>query len=506
MKYLSVSTSIVLCILFMSLVACGGDSGTSIPTTTSNSPSAPPQPPPPPSVPLGVPAVRAQNATSFPSSPVRVFFSLANFTIGAPSTPHLRFSIDGGPFNDFFVGTGNDSEVGVQLNGVHTHFAHWVSSDSFDLFGLTAGSHSVRLTLVDGLNNELPNSEAKVTYNFTVQQPATGNVGLQSVLGGLNFPVSLVESSDGRLFFNELATGHVRVINPNWQLDPAVFCSVSVQTNGEQGLLGLALDPNFNSNQTLYAYYTAQGATNRVSRLVKQANGSCAETPILSNLPTNVNHNGGGITFGSDGKLYIVIGDAGVPSNAQSPDSLAGKVLRINTDGSPAAGNPFFSSTNTNAQRVYSLGHRNSFGLTFHPSTGHLWESENGPTDNDEVNRIVAGGNYGWPIVGGVADNPNYRNPSVAFNPVIAPTGIVGIPSDSSVYPPPFRGNLLVASFVDGTIRLVIPNGANPDMPGNATVAYPGGVGGVLSLLLASDGSVYASTADRIFRVIVNPH
>ena len=328
LKYLSLNKGVVLCVLFMSLVACGGDESTSVTTTTSNSPSAPPQPPPPPSVPPGVSAIQVQSATSFPSSPVRVFFSLANFTIGAPSTPHLQFSIDGGSLNDFFVGTGNDPEVGVQLNGVHTHFAHWISSNSFDLFGLAAGSHSVRFTLVDRFNNELPNSEAKVTYNFTVQQPPAGNIGLQSVLGGLNSPVSLVESSDGRIFFNELSTGNVRVINSNWQLDPAVFCSVSVQTNGEQGLLGLALDPNFNSNQTLYVYYTASGATNRVSRLVKQANGSCTETQILPNLPTSVNHNGGAITFGPDGKLYIVIGDAGVPSNAQSLDSLAGKVLR----------------------------------------------------------------------------------------------------------------------------------------------------------------------------------
>lgn len=504
MNLTSVNRFIVSCVILASLVACGGQDEPSGTATTQNGPSAPPQPlpspsepPPPPPVVPGVPAIRAQNATSFTSSPVRVFFSLANFAIGPPGTSHLRFSVDGGDFNDFYIGTGNDPEVGVQLNGVHTHATHWISSNSFDLFGLAAGAHSVEFRLVDGAHVSLPNAEARVMYNFTVQQAPSGNLQLQPVLSGLNFPVSVVQASDGRIFYNERLTGRVRVINPNWQLDPTVFCSVSVQTAGEQGLLGLALDPNFDSNQTLYVYYTASGGTNRVSRLVRQASGSCTETVILPGLPTSGNHNGGIITFGPDGKLYVVIGDAEVPSNAQNPDSLAGKILRVNTDGSAASGNPFSSSAN--AQKVYSLGHRNSFGLTVHPSTGQIWESENGPNNNDEVNGIVAGGNYGWPVVGGMANNPNYRNPLVAFNPVIAPTGIVGIPSGSPIYPVTYQNHLLVAEFISGTIRVVTLNGTT-------SVAYPGGVGGLLSLMRASDGYVYASTASGIYRVVVNLH
>ena len=497
MTFTSINRFLVLCILLSGLAACGGQDEPSGTTTSQNGPSAPAQPPPPPNVPPGVPAISVQTATSFLSSPVRVFFSLANFTVGAPGTPHVRFSVDSGAQNHFYVGTGNDAEVGVQLNGVHTHFAHWVSSNSFDLFGLAAGAHAVEFTLVDGAGSPLPNDEASITYHFTVQQAPSGNLQLQPVLSGLNFPVSLVQASDGRMFYNERLTGRVRLVNSNWQLDPTPFCSVSIQTAGEQGLLGLALDPNFDTNQTIYVYYTAQGGTNRVSRLVRQAGGSCAETVILPNLPTSGNHNGGIITFGPDGKLYVVIGDAEVPSNAQNPDSLAGKILRVNTDGSAASGNPFLSSAN--AQKVFSLGHRNSFGLTFHPSTGQLWESENGPNDNDEVNGIVAGGNYGWPIVGGIANNPNYRNPLVAFNPVIAPTGIVGIPSGSPNYPAAYQNNLLVAEFISGTIRLVT-------LTGTTSVAYPGGVGGLLSLMRASDGYVYASTASGIYRVVVNLH
>lgn len=494
MNYTVMNRVIVSCLFLVSLTACGGGNDTSV---VSSTPQVTAPAPVPPSVPPGVPAVGAPpNGSSYPSSPVRVSFALANFTIGAPGTQHLRFSIDGGPLNDFFVGTGDDLNIGVQLAGVHTHFAHWTSPNSFDLFSLDVGSHSVGFVLVDGSNVPLPNAEAQTIYTFTVQQPPAGNLSLQSVLSGLNFPVGLVQASDGRIFYNERLTGRVRVINSNWQLDPTEFCSVTVQTSSEQGLLGLALDPNFTSNQTLYVYYTAQGSTNRVSRLVKPSNGPCAETQILPNLPTSGNHNGGIITFGPDGKLYIVIGDAEVPSNAQDPNSLAGKILRVNTDGSAAPGNPF--SSGANAQKVYSLGHRNSFGLTFHPSTGQLWESENGPNDNDEVNGIVAGGNYGWPVVGGMANNPSYRNPIVAFNPVIAPTGIVGIPSGSSIYPATYQNNLLVAEFISGTIRLVTTGGTT-------SVAYPGGVGGLLSLMRASDGYVYASNANGIFRVTVSP-
>ena len=449
-----------------------------------------------------VPTVTVTSGTSFLSSPVTIVFSVTNFTIGLPGTPHMRLSIDGGPQNDFYNGAAIDSDTGILLNGVHTHFVHWNSPTSFILFGLAAGSHQVRLALVDGSNTELSNPESKTTHNFDVLQPPSGDLQLQSVLGGLNFPVGLAQAPDGRIFFNERLTGNVRIINSGWILDPTPFCALSVQVSGEQGLLGLALDPAFaSSNEVLYVYYTAPGSVNRVSRL-SRSGGVCTQIVILDNLPTSGNHNGGIIAFGPDGMLYVVIGDAETPANAQNIDSLAGKVLRVTSNGSPAPGNPYSSSAN--AEKVYTYGHRNSFGLTFHPSTGQLWESENGPSDNDEVNRIVAGQNYGWPTVGGIAGNPNFMDPIVAFNPVIAPTGIVGIPSDSPIYPPAHRNNLLMAAWNDGTIRLVIPNGTNQDLPGTSSIAYPGGLGGLLSLMLGSDGYVYASNANGIFRVV--PH
>ncbi|HKY72658.1 MAG TPA: PQQ-dependent sugar dehydrogenase [Nitrospira sp.] len=431
---------------------------------------------------------------------MRISFSVTNFTIGLPGTPHLRFSIDGGPQNDFYNGAGIDSDSGVLLNGVHTHFAHWTSVNSFDLFGLAAGSHQVRLALVDASNSELGGTST--TRNFTVQQPPSGDLQIQSVLSGLNFPVGLSLAPDGRVFYSELLTGAIRIINPGWNLDPTPFCQISVAVSGEQGLLGLTLDPNFSSNGVVYVYYTVSGATmNRVSRFTKSG-GVCTESIVLNNLPVSSNHNGGIIRFGPDGKLYVVIGDASFPSNSQDLTSLAGKILRVNSDGSAPSDNPFISNPNSNAQKVFSYGHRNSYGFTFHPQTNALWESENGPGDNDEINRVVSGGNYGWPVVGGIAGNPNYIDPILAFNPVIAPTGIIAIPGNSSVYPPVYRNNLLMAAWNDGTIRHVVLSGANLDQFGGTSVGYTGGQGGLLSFMLGSDGYVYVSNGSGIFRVL----
>jgi aldose sugar dehydrogenase len=475
---------------------------------TVTNPSPPPPPPPPPPAGTGV-VVTSGN--SFLSSPVRITFSVSNFTIGSPGAPHMRFTIDNGPPNDFYIGTANDPDLGVQRNGQHTHFAHWISATSFDLFSLSAGPHSIRLALVDAFNAELPNLEAKTIHDFTVEQPPSGNLSLQSVLSGLNFPSALAQAQDGRVFFNELGTGNIRVaniVNSIWQA-PNLFCPnpLALSTGGEQGLLGLALDPNFSSNQSLFVYYTRLGFTNRVSKITN-VGSECSETVVLDNLPTAGNHNGGIIQFGPDGKLYIIIGDAGSPSDAQNLDSLAGKILRINPDGTAPSDNPFYSDGTANRDKVFSFGHRNSFGFTFHPQTNELWESENGPSspEFDEVNRVLSGNNYGWDSSGqsGCRFNPPFIDPVVQFS-IFAPTGIVGIPANSTIYPSAFQNNLLVGGFNDGTIRLVIANPSSPCGSGNTSVAYPGNVGGLISLMLASDGYVYVSSVNGvIYRVI--PH
>jgi len=344
-----------------------------------------------------------------PVGPVTVIFVVQNHPIGNPGTSHLHFYLDtDATAYHFYGGNGISDDNGVLYNGGDTHFVHWKSATSFDIFGLSSTAHTVRVVLADQNHNELANAESTKTLTFTVSQPPTGDLQLQSVLSGLNFPVGLALAPDGRVFFNERLTGKIGIINPQWQLVPTEFCQISVATNGEQGLRDLTLDPAFAQNHFVHVYYTAPGATkNRVVRYTESNSSSTNETPILGDLPVSANRNGGIIQFGPDGKLYVIIGDVQNTANSQSLTSLEGKVLRVNsTDGSAPGDNPFFSNANPNAKKVFSLGHRNSYGFTFHSHRGHLWETENGSGDNDEINRAVAGGNYGWPTIGGHCQQP----------------------------------------------------------------------------------------------------
>jgi glucose/arabinose dehydrogenase len=195
------------------------------------------------------------------------------------------------------------------------------------------------------------------------------------------------------------------------------LAQLEVAQEGQGGLLGLALDPEFEANGYLYVYHTyrhepldasgGRGLRNRVVRL--KTLGSVAENPtvILDNIPGGYAHNGGRIKFGPDGRLYIATGDADVPAYAQDLNALAGKILRINKDGSIPQDNPIPGSP------IYSLGHRNPLGLTWHPVTGELFATDQGPFRNDEVNRILAGANYGWPEVVGSVGLPQFRDPVI---------------------------------------------------------------------------------------------
>jgi glucose/arabinose dehydrogenase len=336
-----------------------------------------------------------------------------------------------------------------------------------------------------------------------VSQLPPGDLDLQPAITSLNGPVGLSLAPDGRVFFNEFRTGTIRIINPQWQLVDQPFCNVPVEISGNQGLLGLTLDPNFASNRYVYAFHTAGNPVrNRVVRYTESSGRCTQETLILDDIPVGFDHNSGIIQFGPDGKLYIITGDADNGATSQSLTSLAGKILRVNPDGSTPSDNPFFSNPDARAKKVFSLGHRNSFGFVFHGHTGHLWETENGPDENDEINRIVAGGNYGWPNVTGIVGNSSFRDPILAYTPTFAPTGIIAIPENSTAYPAAYHNNLLFGDFVGGGLRRVVLSGADLTQLGTSSLAYSGGKGGLLSLMLGSDGFVYVSTFGGIFKVV----
>ncbi|HSQ02368.1 MAG TPA: PQQ-dependent sugar dehydrogenase [Methanobacterium sp.] len=190
---------------------------------------------------------------------------------------------------------------------------------------------------------------------------------------------------------------------------------INVTENGESGLLGVAVDPQFSQNRYVYLYYTYDSG-NRVSRFVLN-DVLENETVIIDNIPSSSIHDGGRIKFGPDGKLYVTTGDASNRTSAQDINSLSGKILRINKDGSVPSDNPFNNY-------VYSYGHRNPQGLAWN-SNGILYASEHGQTQNDEINIITSGGNYGWPNYEGNNSAPGYQTPlSVYTEFTLAPSGM----------------------------------------------------------------------------------
>lgn len=201
-----------------------------------------------------------------------------------------------------------------------------------------------------------------------------------------------------------------------------LFSINGVSAVGEGGLLGMALHPDFSSNRQIYFYYTMRksaGLVNRVVRYEFRNDILSGETIIIDDIPGHSIHNGGRIAFGPDGYLYITTGDAGNTQLSQQTESLAGKILRITDTGGIPADNPFSGSP------VYSYGHRNPQGLAWHPATGDLYASEHGPRSMDEVNLILPGRNYGWPVVTCEQAPTNYEDPVACYSEfTLAPSGM----------------------------------------------------------------------------------
>ena len=240
----------------------------------------------------------------------------------------------------------------------------------------------------------------------------------------LSFPASFRFAPDGRIFFTEKNTGNIRIIQ-NGTLVPSPFASLTVATDGlEQGLLGIALSPSFQSDGFVYVYYmgwdgtTYHGRIARFTALGNSGTGRVSIFDVADPTPSTTNHDGGYLRFGPDGKLYVQVGEFADPSQSQNSSSVAGKILRMNPDGTVPSDNPFPNSL------VYALGIRNGFGMDFDRQTGQLAETEAGPDRDDEINLIVARGNYGWPICMGTCSNPSFINPIASFTPVVTPSGI----------------------------------------------------------------------------------
>jgi glucose/arabinose dehydrogenase len=238
------------------------------------------------------------------------------------------------------------------------------------------------------------------------------------IANGLRRPTAMAVAPDGRLFVCE-QDGTLRVIK-NGLLLPTPFVTVSVNATGERGLLGVAFDPDFDSNRFVYVYYTATAPNvhNRVSRFTATGDvaAPASETILMDLEPLGAtNHNGGAIHFGTDGKLYIAVGENAVPANAQTLANRFGKILRINADGSIPSDNPFYNQASGANRSIWALGLRNPFTFAVEPLSGALHINDVGQNTWEEINLGVAGANYGWPATEGPTANPAYRSPLYAY-------------------------------------------------------------------------------------------
>jgi glucose/arabinose dehydrogenase len=251
--------------------------------------------------------------------------------------------------------------------------------------------------------------------------------------------------------------------------------------SGEGGLLGVAVSPNYENDRYIYAYYTTE-ADNRVVRF------RLGETPepILTGIPVNTYHDGGRIKFGPDGMLYVTTGDAGESGNSQNRDSLGGKILRIEPDGSVPPDNPFPGSP------VYSYGHRNVEGLAW-DARGRLYASEFGQNTWDEVNRIAAGENYGWPAVEGRGgEDQGYVDPITVWPTSEASPSGAEIPIDGAI--PQWEGDLFVTALRGERLwRLELDEGGAVV---DREKLLDGEIGRVRDVVQAPDGSLWVSTSN----------
>lgn len=263
---------------------------------------------------------------------------------------------------------------------------------------------------------------------------------LEIIGEGMVIPWEVLPLSDGEYLITERPG---RVV----KLGQGVIYTVSeVEHTGEAGLLGMEKSPDFNNNNEIYLYYTYSVGNqlyNRVSRFIYDGNTLTDEVYILDRIPGARFHNGGRIKFGPDEKLYITTGDAQVPTLSQDLNSLAGKILRINPDGSIPHDNPFEDSM------IFAYGLRNPQGLSWNPRTGDLYASDHGPSSQDEINRILPGKNYGWPIVTCTESDPRFEDPISCYSQfTLAPSGISFLPWDNlketSLFVAGLRGNMVL--------------------------------------------------------------
>jgi aldose sugar dehydrogenase len=333
---------------------------------------------------------------------------------------------------------------------------------------------------------------------------ASARVRAARVAGGLNQSVAFTVGPNDRIWYVEKDTGEIRILNRRTGRHRRFALVSRVDGTGERGLLGIALHPAYPESPYVYVYATRRAGgrlRNQILR-IRDRRGRGVDPRAIFSSPASSRpyHNGGRILFGPDGMLYAVVGEGHHPRRAQQLRTDQGKILRMTPGGEIPPDNPL------GRRRVFAYGIRNSFGFGFDPRTGDLWETENGPECNDELNHVRAGRNYGWgpsETCSGQAprntnrDGPNPVLPRRWYTPPIAPTGLafcrgcrLGRASE---------GALFFGALNTGQIRRFQLNAARDDVRRERIVYRHGS--GILSIEAAPNGTLYFSDFNAIYRL-----
>lgn len=319
---------------------------------------------------------------------------------------------------------------------------------------------------------------------------------LKEFATNLEVPWSAVFTSPERLLVTERA-GRVVVIEKGVKKGAPLHTFSRVSSQSEEGLMGMAIDPHYQDNKQVYFCY-AYPAGNRlqvkVVRLTDQGESLTNEQVIIDNIPAAQYHAGCRIAFGPDQKLYITTGDATDKAIAQNLDSLGGKILRINPDGTIPEDNPF------EGKPVYSYGHRNSQGLAWDQETGELYATEHGPSvfdgpaGGDEVNHIMPGANYGWPLVSHKEKAEGTEEPLIVFTPAVAPAGLLFYTGTAL---PQFTNTLLFAGLKGEGLYQVVIDEDDPEEVDEYQKVAGVNVGRIRDVFQDPEGGLYIMTSNR---------
>jgi glucose/arabinose dehydrogenase len=454
--------------------------------------------------------VTINTPTADTQAPVATLTAPANLAAGITGTLLLTATA-----TDNVGVTGVEFQVdGVQVFSTNSTPPYSATADTT---AYASGQHVIRTRARDAAGNFSPWATATVQFGGSRTQP-TGFTRNTAWITGLSSATAFAQAPDGRLFVAQQG-GALRVVR-NASLLATPFITLPVDPNGERGLIGVTLHPQFASNGYVYLYYTTaeNGTHNRISRFtanpanadVALANSELriADLPALSSA---TNHNGGAMHFGLDGKLYVAVGDNANSAKAPNLADPFGKMLRFNDNGTIPTDNPFYTAPPTLVDAIWAYGLRNPFTFAVQPVSGRIHINDVGAGTWEEINLGTPGANFGWPATEGPTTAAGVTAPLFAYRhsattpPGSGPGGfftgcaITGgaFYPDTGNFPATYRGSYFFADYCSSVIgRIDLANG-------NAAYAFGSVTGSPVDMLAGSDGALYVLTRDSIVRFSV---